>query len=461
MITARTKKQLAVFVIITLLGVAFVGAKYAKLGSLFYDTSYKVNVHLAESGGIFTGAEVDYRGVNVGQVTDMTLNRDGVTAVISIDNSHDNIPANTMAIVANRSAVGEQYIDLEPKTAGSPYLKDGSVVDTADTRTPVSTTALLTNLDALVRSVPQDKLRTVVSSLGEAFEGTGPALSKIIDTSTSFIRTANDNFDTTTALIRDSNTVLKTQVDETAAIRNFSRDLSMFTDTLAGHDKQLREVIESGSATATELRTFLQQNDVDLGRLISNLLTTGKITYARLPGVRQILVLYPYVVAGSFSVVQLDNPGNPTSPTDPDKKGVYPAPYDVRFGLVLQQAPNVCDSNNNGGYHKNQVRSAGANDGEVYGGKGNGDLKDLPMDMTAGCTDTSGNLAPRGAQMAPRVGANYRAPVASYDVKTGHLTWNTGANHAPVEMSSAQAPELYGKDAWKWMLLQPALLSQG
>ncbi len=451
-----------VFVIITLLGVSFVGAKYAKLGDLFFNTKYKVNVQLAQSGGIFTGAEVDYRGVNVGLVTDMVLTREGVTAVLSIDNSQKKIPADTIAVVANRSAVGEQYIDLEPKSDGQPYLKDGSVVATADTVTPVSTTELLTNLDALVQSVPKDKLQTVVSSLGDAFHGTGPALSKIIDTSTSFIRTANDNFDTTTALIRDSNTVLKTQVAETSAIKSFSRDLSLFTDTLAGHDKQLREVIESGSATATELRTFLEQNQVDLGRLVSNLLTTGKITYARLPGVRQILVLYPYMVAGSFSAVQLDNPGNPTNPTDPDKKGVYPAPYDARFGLVLQQVPNICDSNNNSGYHKNQVRSPGANDGSVYDGKpGTGDLKDLPMDMTAGCTDTSGHLAARGAQMAPRVANNYRAPVASYDVKTGHLTWATGANHAPVEMSSAQAPELYGKDAWKWMLLQPALLSQG
>lgn len=456
MITARTKKQLLVFVFITLLGVSYVGAKYARLGSLFVDTTYQVNVQLAQSGGIFTGAEVDYRGVNVGSVTDMVLSRDGVTAVLSIDKGHDKIPADTLAVVANRSAVGEQYIDLEPKTGSAPYLKDGSVVATADTRTPVSTTTLLTNLDALVRSVPQDKLRTVVSSLGEAFQGTGPALSQIIDTSTSFIRTANDNFDLTTALIRDSNTVLKTQVSQTSAIRSFARDLTLFTDTLAGHDKQLRQVIDSGAATATELRTFLERNNVNLGRLVSNLLTTGKITYQYLPGIRQILVLYPYMVAGSFSAVQLDNVANPTHPADPDKSGTYPAPYDARFGLIFQQAPPPCTMNNNDGYHKDQFRTAGANQKP-----GTGDLSDKPMDMTAGCTDMSGMLDARGAQMAPRAGVDYRPPVATYDVGTGKLTWSTSTSHAPVVISSAQAPQLYGKDAWKWMLLQPALLSQG
>jgi phospholipid/cholesterol/gamma-HCH transport system substrate-binding protein len=78
----------------------------------------------------------------------------------------------------------------------------------------VSTTEILTNLDAMVTSVPQDKLRTVVAEFGAAFQGTGEDLAQIIDTSNAFIKTANDNFDVTTALIRSSNTVLQTQSDK-------------------------------------------------------------------------------------------------------------------------------------------------------------------------------------------------------------------------------------------------------
>jgi ABC-type transporter Mla subunit MlaD len=56
----------------------------------------------------------------------------------------------------------------------------------------------------------------------------------------------------------------------------------------------LRALIDNGSATATELRTFLEQNKVDLGGLINNLVTTGEVVVKHLPGIRQILVLYPY-----------------------------------------------------------------------------------------------------------------------------------------------------------------------
>ena len=83
----------------------------------------------------------------------------------------------------------------------------------------MSTTEILTNLDNLLESVPQADLRTVVAESGAAFHDAGPSLGQIIDTSSSFIDAAEANFDTTTALIRDSRTVLQTQVDKGSDIR--------------------------------------------------------------------------------------------------------------------------------------------------------------------------------------------------------------------------------------------------
>ena len=71
-------------------------------------------------------------------------------------------------------------------------------------------------------------------------------------------------------------------------------------------DPDLRRVIENGSATANQLRTFLEQNKVDLGQLINNLVTTGEVTGKHLDGTELILVVYPYVVAGGYTVVAKD-----------------------------------------------------------------------------------------------------------------------------------------------------------
>lgn len=425
MISARTKRQLIAFVLITLLGVSYVGAKYAKLGQLFYNSAYDVNAHFSHSGGIFTGAEVTYRGVGVGRVSDMRLTRDGVDVVLAIDNSWNKIPSDTLAQVADKSAVGEQYVDLQPQRSGGPYLHNGSVIRSPETSVPVSTTELLTNLDNLVNSVPRSDLRTVVSQFGTAFEGTGKSLGQIIDTSNSFIDTANRNFDVTTALIRDSNVVLRTQVDKGSAIRAFARNLSLFTGTLAGHDRDLRALIDNGSATANELRSFLEQNQVDLGRLINNLLTTGEIQVRHLKAIRQLLVLYPYAVAGGYTVTQKGPDGG----------------YDARFGMVLTSNPPVCHH----GYEGTDRRSP-------Y------DTSNRPMYTGAHCAEPASQSDARGAQHAPngRTAADYRAPVAAYDATTGKLSWADQQHRAKIVDTGGTA-QVFGEDSWKWLLFQPAL----
>jgi phospholipid/cholesterol/gamma-HCH transport system substrate-binding protein len=409
MITKRTKVQLMVFALITMVGVAFVGAKYARLDRLVVDESYKVTAHFADSGGIFTGAEVSYRGVTVGQVSSMHLTAKGVDVVLDIDNSQKDIPKNTEAVVANRSAVGEQFVDLQPKTKRGPYLADGSQIAMSDTRT---------------NSVNKQSLNTTVDELGKAFGGTGDDLGRMVDTSTSFIRAANDNFDTTTALLQDSNTVLQTQIDKTSAIKSFSRDLALFSTTLANSDPDLRRVIENGSATANQLRTFLERNKVDLGQLINNLVTTGEVTGRHLNGTEMILVVYPYVVAGGYTVVAKD----PQTHL-----------YDAHFGMVLQQNPPVCHN----GYQGTDRRGP-------YN-RGN-----RPMATGAHCAEPAGQSNARGAQNAPRRPAPaYRAPVVgSYDPASKKFRY-TSTNPSGDVTYTGGAASLMGEDSWKWLLVQP------
>ena len=422
MISARTKKQLLIFVFITLVGVSYVGARYARLDRLIYDSSYQVHAQFAQSGGIFTGAEVTYRGVRVGQVTDMELTRDGVDVVLNIDKGEKTIPADTLALVGNKSAVGEQYVDLEPRTDKGPYLKDGSEISTANTQVPKSTTEVLTSVDEFVNSVPNDKLRTVVSELGAGFKDTGEVVARLIDSSDEFIEAANQNFDVTTALIRDSNTVLRTQSDKGSAIRSFAQNLALFSGVVADNDAALRALIDNGSATANELRTFLEQNQVDLGGLINNLVTTGEVVVKHLDGIRQILVLYPYEVANGYTVTA--------------KSGNV---YNARFGLIFNPSPAVCDKGYNPSEWRSPLQTA-----------------DKPMDVNAKCTEPASKTNARGAQNAPRTGAAYRTPVATYDLGTGTTTWNDQASASNVAYDGGAA-RLYGEDSWKSLLLQPVM----
>ena len=428
MITRRTKIQLMIFVLITLVGVTFVGARYARLDRLIVDDAYTVVAHFPESGGIFAGGEVTYRGVRVGQVEKMVLTESGVDLHLGIDKEYDAIPADTLAVVGNRSAVGEQYVELQPQADAEPYLGDDSEIPVENARVPIRTEKLLGDISTTVESVDKEALATTVSELGAAFGGTGEDLQRMIDSGNAFIQEANANFDVTTALIRDSNTVLKGQIASASAIRTFAENLSLFSGTLAGSDEDLREVIDSGSATATELRTFLEDNEVQLGELINDLVTTGEVVVKHLDGIEQILVIYPYVVEGGFTVVS---------------KSPETGLYDAHFGFILQQEPHVCTD----GYQGTNTRPPQ-------------DGSNAPMNEDARCKEPAAQSNARGAQHAPgRAGAAYRAPVASYDPDSGKLTWGS---EVPGQYTSpgTLAPRTLGEESWKWLFLQPLMNTQ-
>jgi phospholipid/cholesterol/gamma-HCH transport system substrate-binding protein len=414
MITARTRIQLAIFCLITLLGVSFVGARYAGLGSLFGSDHYTVTAHFATSGGIYQDAEVSYRGVEIGRVGQMKLTSSGVDVDLDIDKKWKDIPSDTLAVVGNRSAVGEQYVELQPRTDNGPYLTDHSQIAQADTRTPLPTEKLLSDVSDTVESVDKGALKTTITSLGQGFGGTGRSLQEILDAGTAFIKTADDNFGTTTALLRDGNTVLRSQVDNQDAIRSFAKNLSLFSGTLAGHNKDLVSLIQSGGASAQELRSFLQENQVNLGELISEALTTGQVINKNLAGLKQVLVVYPYVVEGGFTVVA----------REPSAGGAY----DAHFGLILTNTP-VCHA----GYQGTHERTPN-------------DRNTVNFNQNAHCSEPATQSNARGAQNAPRA-------VASYNTSSHRVTWGTPAGNDATPYQAA--PASLGADAWKWLYLQP------
>lgn len=402
MITRRVRVQLAIFATITLVGVAFVGARYAQLDRLVIDQSYTVVAHYPQSGGIFVGGEVTYRGVRVGKVTKLALTRDGVDVYLEIDNEWDRIPADTRAVVGNRSALGEQYVDLQPHVdpGTGPYLADGSHID--DVVTPIPSEQLLGDIATTVSSVDRRALRTTVEELGTAFGGTGEDLQRIIDAGNSFIETADNNVEITTALLRDTNTVLRGQVDSASSLRTFADGLSTFAHSTAQADEDLRSVIDRGSFTANQLRTLLEQNEAEIAELLNNAITTGRIVVANLPGVRQLLVLYPAMLEGSFGVIAED----PTT-------GLYGA----HSGLIL-------------------VPTTACREGYETNTRGPQSLEERDMNLKAGCTEPPTRSNPRGYQNLPRV-------VPELD-------------QLPSPVRDVALPTL-GGDSWKWLYLEPLL----
>ncbi|PKK12871.1 MCE family protein [Thermomonospora sp. CIF 1] len=310
------KIQLLAFLVITVVGISVVAVRYIGIGREALGRQYTAYVDLTESGGVFTNAEVTYRGVTVGRVGPMELTDTGIRVKLLLDSDHKIPWDGTVAVVANRSAVGEQYIDLQPtkkpgpdgKISG-PYLGDGGKYDTipADrTRLPVSTAELLRNVDKLISSVNPQHLRTIVDELDKAFNGSASDLQAILDDSNRLLQTAEESYDDTSRLLHNSRTVLDTQRQMGGHIRAFARDLNTLTTQLRRDDPALRSTLDATVPASAEATELIDELSPTLPVLLANMTVTGQVMTSRIAGLRSLFILYPMTVAGAFTVTPGD-----------------------------------------------------------------------------------------------------------------------------------------------------------
>ncbi|SEG17613.1 phospholipid/cholesterol/gamma-HCH transport system substrate-binding protein [Thermomonospora echinospora] len=304
MLTLGTRLKNYAFLVLGVLVIAYIGVRYADLSRYVgVRDYYVVKVDLAQTGGLYTNADVTYRGVSVGRVGPMHLNGQGLRADLHIDRSAPKIPTNLRAVVANLSAVGEQYIDLRPETGDGPYLRNGSVIPQSATATPAPVTNLLTSLNDLAASVPLESLRTVVDEFGRAFEGQGANLQALMDTSGEFIDAADVALPSTTKLIVDGETVLRTQNEQSAALRSFAANARLLADRLGTADADLRRLITTAPDAATQLTGLVRDLDPSLSVLVANLLTTSDVALTRQRGIEELMVRLPQAVAAGSTAI--------------------------------------------------------------------------------------------------------------------------------------------------------------
>src|SRR5215211_2382239 len=105
MLKRTIKIQLVIFAIFAVVTITTVGVRFVGIGKgLFGSDACTVQADFTDSGGIFTRAEVTYRGVNVGSVGPLTLKGDGVRVALEIEDcKKSKIPASAYAQVTNRS----------------------------------------------------------------------------------------------------------------------------------------------------------------------------------------------------------------------------------------------------------------------------------------------------------------------------------------------------------------------
>lgn len=469
----RIQIQLAVFTVIAVVAMGLMGLHFMKLpAKLFGVGRYTVVMELSQTGGLYSGGNVTYRGTEVGRVEDVRLTRTGVQAVLSLKRGID-IPSDLRAEVHSQSAIGEQYVALLPRTGDAPPLRDGDVIALADTSVPPDVNTLLADANAGLRAIPRDNLKTVIDESYTAVGGLGPELSRIVSGSTDLAIEAREHLDPLIALIDRSGPVLDSQTQTSGAINAWAAQVATVTTQLQTHDRTVARVIGDGPAAVEAVRSLVDRVKPTLPVLLANLVSVGQVAVAYHDNIEQLLVLFPQVVsAGQAGLVANHN-------TKQDYKGQY-----LSFNLNINLPP-PCTT---GFLPAQQQRSAVFEDAPD---RPEGDLycrvpQESPFNVRGArntpCATVPGKRAPTVAlcesdqQYVPlNDGFNWKGdpnatlsgqavphvspppsrtpalPVAEYDPATGGFTGPDGRRYTQSDLAAADPAD----KSWQRMLLPP------
>lgn len=296
------RKQLIAFAIAAVVGAVVLGVSFLRVPEQLGIGRHEITVEFAQAAGLYKGAEVTYLGHPVGKVEDLQLEGDRMVAELRLIDEVE-VPATVTAEVHSRSAVGEQYVALVPADGsdgaaeGERPLDDGDRIPMERTSYPVEIGPVLDNVQALVSSLDEKKLSLLIDESGQALSGRAGDLQALLDSGSSLIDTADDNFGPTADLLRDIEPVLGTVNGEADAINRLTRNLDQVTDELRAGDDDLRKLLKTGPGFSAETLTFIDRLSVSLPPLLARTNPVLEVLGTYNGHLAQLLSDYPLAVA--------------------------------------------------------------------------------------------------------------------------------------------------------------------
>ena len=290
MLTRFVRIQLVLFAILTVIAVLVLGWYYLKLPSVAGIGQYKLYADLPRSGGLYATANVTYRGTQIGKVTDVQPTERGARATMSIDDRYK-IPVDASANVHSVSAIGEQYLDLVSTGNPGQYLASGATI--TDSTVPSEVGPAIDAAQQGLAVLPKEKIDGLLTETANAVGGLGPALQRLVDSTTVVAQGFNDNLPQVNDIIANAAPILNSQVQSGDNIGQWARNLNVIASQTAEQDSALRSGLQQAAPTADQVNAVFSGVRESLPQTLANLSVVIDMLKRYNKGLEQTLVLLP------------------------------------------------------------------------------------------------------------------------------------------------------------------------
>ncbi len=214
----------------------------------FAPEGYRLKAEFNQAVQLASESDVRISGVSIGKVVSVSLDRHtGLTkAVFQIDHQYAPRPADTRAILRQKSLLGETYIELTPGSQNGPKLADGGTIPQTQTAPTVQLDQILSTFDAQTRKAFSTWLQQSGMALTNRGQDFNSAIAQFYPFATNVNAVLNvlnrDNAATTT-LLRDTGQVFGALAQTPSQLQGLIRNSNAVFTATAARNQALQAAI--------------------------------------------------------------------------------------------------------------------------------------------------------------------------------------------------------------------------
>jgi virulence factor Mce-like protein len=245
---------------------------------------YRFKVDFTEATQLAQEADVRISGVPVGRVKKKELDGDATSVEIELDERYAPVPADTQAVLRQKTLLGETYVELSPGTKEGPMVPDGGELAKGQVSPTVELDEIFRAFDAKTR----EAFRVWLDQQGRAFEGRGEDINDALGNLAPFAEDTNEVLEildrherATQQLVRDTGEVFSALTEREGQLRQLIVNSNRLFDATARRDAELAD-------TFRIFPTFLDESRVTTDRLTEFANDTDPLVTQLRPAAREL-----------------------------------------------------------------------------------------------------------------------------------------------------------------------------
>lgn len=222
---------------------------------------YELTASFDRAVGLYPGSKVRVIGIDVGRVTAVEPEGDGVTVTLDIEEGQE-IPADATATIVPLSLLGERYIQVGPAYTGGPTLEPGDEI--ADTRVPAEFDELLRGLQDVTGAIDPDAASDLVTEMATLLDGQGEEISSLLEEGSGAVEIVADKATEIGDIVGSLAGLSEALRDRTGSVEELLRNYNLLAEVLVANRNDLDATITQLDRAVVALTGLLQRHGQDL-----------------------------------------------------------------------------------------------------------------------------------------------------------------------------------------------------